>query len=448
MKAPLRPSAALAALALVASAAACTPDVANDPVPEALEFDTAASPPRAPQPTGLIVNPITGRIDFGLAGTPLPDDCSRAQSMSAAECQFDHYLETLDGFPSVSPAAAPATAPIAADTLTAGENVVAVALREPGAVPDLVVGFDEASRSVALRPLPSWAIGEYYFFGVRAYGGGVRASSGKEVVGSPTMALLKEDSSLTCGARSPAAIDPTCPAYELLSQSQPPADARSNLFTLEVIRQRYIALGVWQRLAAAGLPKEETGVAFGFPVHTGSVAELDPSVGLVPRATASNEIRIGVHGPVDAATVSAFVVREQPGSVVVMDLTAAATGDLALGFPRAEARFTGGVVVISGNAPFSVGHQYGIFMSNDVHAPDGKPLVPAPISVLLTLTAPLVDDHGKSQLSSVSDANAAELEKGRQSLATLFDNPVFGPLTGLSRENLVYCFAFTFQDPS
>src|SRR6188768_396426 len=100
MKAPLRPSAALAALALVASAAACTPDVANDPVPEALEFDTAASPPRAPQPTGLIVNPITGRIDFGLAGTPLPDDCSRAQSMSAAECQFDHYLETLDGFPS------------------------------------------------------------------------------------------------------------------------------------------------------------------------------------------------------------------------------------------------------------------------------------------------------------------------------------------------------------
>jgi hypothetical protein len=448
MKASLRPRATFAAFALFASAAGCTPDVANDPVPEALEFDTEASPPRAPQPTGLIVNPVTGHIDFGLAGTPLPDDCSQARGMSVAECQFDHYLETLDGFPSVSPAAAPVTAPIAADTLTAGKNVVAVALRDPSALPNLFVGFDAASRSVALRPLPSWALGEYYFFGVRAYGGGVRASSGKEVVGSPTFALLKEDSSLTCGASGPAAIDPSCPAYELLSQSQPPAEARTNLFTLEAIRQSYAALGVWQRLAAAGLPKEETGVAFGFPVHTGSVAELDPSVGLVPRITAPNEIQIGVHGPVDPATVAAFVVRERAGSVLVMDLTAAAAGNLVLGFPRVEARFTDGAVVISGSTPFSVGHQYGVFMTRDVLAPDGKPLVPAPISVLLTLTAPLVDEQGKSQLSSVSDADAAELEKGRLSLATLFDNPVFRGLTKLTRENLVYCFAFTFQDPS
>lgn len=448
MTAPLRQGAALAAVALVANAAGCTPDVGNDPVPEALEFDTEASPPRVPQPTGLVVNPLTGHIDFGLAGTPLPDDCSQAKGMSAAECQFDHYLETLDGFPTVSPATAPATAPLATDTLTAGKNVVVVALRDPRAVPDLAIGFDGTSRSLVLRSLPSWALGEYYFFGVRAYSGGVRASSGKDVVGSPTFALLKEDSSLTCGAPSPAALDPSCPAYELLSESQPPADARANLFTLEAIRQSYVALGVWQRLAGAGLSKEETGVAFGFPVHTGSVAEVDPSVGLVPRVTAPNEIRIGVHGPVDPATVSAFVVRERPGSVVVMDLTAAAAGNLVAGFPRADARFTDGDVVISGSEPFSKGHQYGIFMSHDVRAPSGDALVPAPISVLLTLTAPLTDDQGKSQLSSVSDADAVELEAGREQLATLFDNPVFSPLTGLTRESLVYCFAFTFQAPS
>jgi hypothetical protein len=443
----LRPGAALAAFALVANAAGCTPDVGNDPLPEALVFDTEASPPRVPQPTGLVVNPLTGHIDFGLAGAPLPEDCFQAQGMSAAECQFDHYLETLDGFPTVSPVAAPATAPLATDTLTAGENVVVVALREPTAVPKLALGFDDATQSVALRPLPSWALGEYYFFGVRAYGGGVRAASGKEVVGSPTFALLKEDSSLTCGAPNPAALDPSCPAYELLSQSQSPEDARTNVFTLELIRQSYAALGVWERLAAAGLPKQETGIAFGFPVHTGSVAEVDPSVGLVPQVTAPNEIRLGVHGPVDPATVSAFVVREQPGSVVVMDLTAAAAGNLVTGFPRVDARFTNSSVVISGSEAFSNGHQYGIFMSRDVHSPDGKPLVPAPISVLLTLTAPLVDTQGKSQLSSVSDADAAELEAGRQQLATLFDNPVFGPLTGLTRESLVYCFAFEFQAP-
>lgn len=448
MTALSRKRTALAALAVVASAAGCTPDVGDDPVPEALEFDTEASPPRVPQPIGLVVNPLTGHIDFGLAGTPLPDDCSQAQGMSVAECQFDHYLETLDGFPTASPATAPATAPLATDTLTAGENVVVVALRDPSAVPDLAIGFDDASRSLAVRALPSWAIGEYYFFGVRAYAGGVRASSGREVVGSPTMALIKQDSSLTCGAPSPDALDPRCPAYELLSQSQSPEEARTSVFTLEAIRQSYAALGVWQRLAAAGLPKEETGVAFGFPVHTGSVAEVDPTVGLVPRATAPNEIRIGVHGPVDPGTVSAFVVRERPGSVVVMDLTAAAAGNLVTGFPRVDARFADGNVVISSSAPFNDGHDYGIFMSRDVRAPSGAPLVPAPISVLLTLTAPLTDDRGKSQLPSVSDADAEMLEAGREQLAALFDNPVFGPLTGLTRESLVYCFAFTFQAPS
>jgi hypothetical protein len=442
-----RCSGALAALPLFVSAASCTPDVNNDPVPEALEFDTEASPPRVPQPTGLVVNPLTGHIDFALAGTPLPDDCSKPSSFSPAECEFNRYLETLDGFPTVSPASAPATAELDASTLTPGENVVVVAMRDPKAVPNVAAAFDDASRSIALRPLPSWSLGETYFVGIRAYRNGVRATSGKEVVGSPTFALLKEDASLTCGARSPAEIPKSCPAYELLAQTQPDAAARQNLVTLEAIRQSYVASGVWQRLAAAGLPKDETAVLFGFPVHTNSVAEVDPTVGLVPRGTAANEIRVAVHGPVDPDTVQGFVVREQPGSVVLMDLTAAAAGNLVTGFPRITAQFAGGNVVITGSADFVVGHQYGVFMTNSVHSPSGAPLVPAPISVLLTLTAPLVDDAGHSEISSVADSDAALLEVGRAELASLFDNPVFGPLTGLARDNLVYCFAFTFEAP-
>jgi len=445
-----RPSplgAALAALPLLAGAAACTPDVGNDPVPEALEFDTEASPPRVPQPTGLVVNPLTGHIDFALAGTPLPDDCSQATTLSPAACEFNHYLETLDGFPTVSPAAAPATAKLTAESLGADETVVVVALRHPSAGVAFATGFDDASRSLVVKPLPSWELGETYFVGVRAYAEGVRASSGAEVVGSPTFALLKEDSSLTCGAATPAAIEPDCPAYELLSQSQPDSAARQNAFTLEAIRQSYANAGVWERMAQAGLPKHEMGVLFGFPVHTASVAEIDPTLNLVPVVAAPNEIRVAVHGPVDASTVSGFVVRERPGSVVVMDLTAAATGDLVGGFPRIEAQFTSGHVSITSSAAFTPSHQYGIFMTRAVTNPSGAPLVPAPISVLLTLRAPLLDANGHSQIASVSDADAAELEAGRQQLATLFDNPVFGPLTGLTREELVYCFAFRFELP-
>jgi hypothetical protein len=432
---------ALGGVALLV-AASCTPDIGHDPVPEAMEFDTEAAPPRVPQPTSLIVNPTTGRIDFALAGTPLPADCAKSERLSPAECQFDRYLETLDGFPTLSPASAPATAPLEPGTLTLGDNVVVVPLRNPNATPDLALGFDAGTRALSLRPLPSWTLGETYFVAVRGYGKGVRASSGSEVVGSPTQALLKQESSLTCGAASPEAIDPKCPTLQLLAQSQPDAEARASAVTLEAIRRGYLASGIWQRLADAGLPKQEVAVLWQFPIHTASVAELDPSVGLVPRLTAANELRVAVHGAVDPASVSAFVVRKEPGSVVLMDLTAAATGDLVAGFPEIEAEYTGGAIVVRGKSAFAPGHQYGVFMTDGLRAPSGAPLVPAPISVLLSLAYPVADADGTSLVSSVADADAAVLEAGRAELATLFDNPVFGPLTGLSREHLVYCFAF------
>jgi hypothetical protein len=427
--------------------ASCTPDIGHDAVPEAMEFDTEATPPRVPQPTGLIVNPATGRIDFALAGTELPDDCSRSSALSPAECQFDKYLETLDGFPTLTPASAPATAPLDPSTLTLGSNVMVLPVKAPNATPDVVLGFDDTERALTLQAVPSWALGESYFVAVRAYAHGVRALSGTEVVGSPTQALLKEDSSLTCGATTPEAIDPKCPALALLAQTQPEAAARANAVTLEAIRQSYLASGVWQRLADAGLPKREVAVLWEFPIHTASVAELDPSVGLVPVVSTASELRVAVHGPVDAASVTAFVFRQSFGSVVLSDLTALAASDLTNAFPSIEASYENGAIVMKGGVPFVAGHQYGVFMTNALHAPGGVALVPSPVSVLLALPYPIADTKGKSLISSVADADAVALEAGRAQLAALFNNPIFGSLTGLTRDNLVYCFAFTFEAP-
>jgi hypothetical protein len=233
----------------------------------------------------------------------------------------------------------------------------------------------------------------------------------------------------------------------LLSQSQPEAVARESLVRLEQIRLGYAASGVWERMAEAGLPKAEIASLWGFPIHSGSVAELDPTVGLVPHVTAADEIRVDVQGPVDPATVTGFVIREAAGSVVLMDLTAAAAGDLVAGFPRISARYVDGAIVITGSEPFIDTHQYGLFMTRGVRDPSGAALVPPPISVLLTSLAPVADDAGHSLLSSVSDADAVELEAGRRQLAQLFDNPILAPLTGLVREDLVYCFAFELQAP-
>jgi hypothetical protein len=441
------------AIALAMFAGACTPDVGSSHIPTAMEFDLTATPPRVPQPTALVVNPATGLIDFGQTGTPLPPDCGTLPVPNQAQCQFDKWLQTLDGFPSLTTASAPASGALDPTTLTLGTNVVVFGLK--GGAP-LTTGpatsFDPTSRSLTVTPPGPWTLGEFYWMGVRGYTGGIRDAAGGEVVGSPTMALLKEPTSLTCDKTDPAMIDPHCPGYEVVASGNPmptPAEAAMQLLQLEAIRQAYLAGHGFDVMTASGLPTAELAVLWGFPIHTNSVPLLLPPTAAVPVVPAANEIVVGVQGPVDPATVSAFTVRVQNGPVVVMDLTAAAAGDLNAGFPPVGAVYLAtpgaalpGAIAIQFATPFPAGHQIGLFFTNAIHSPDGAPLVASPVSVLLSLTAPLVDSAGHSTVSGVADADAAALEAGRLALQPLLDNPIFSPLTGVTRANLVYCYAF------
>ena len=436
------------AVALTALAGACTPDVGSSPpAPTAMQFDLTAAPPRVPQPTALVVNPQTGHIDFSLAGTPIPDDCTTQTALTEAQCQFDQWLQTLDGFPSLGTATAPASAALDPATLTLGTNVDvfgAVVAQAP-LTTGLATSFDPTSNSLTVTPAGPWTLGEFYWMGVRGYANGIRDAAGGPVVGSPTMALLKQETSLTCDAADPTQVDPHCPGYEVVAQgATSPMAAATQLFQLEAIREAYLAGHGFDVMAASGLPKDEIAVLWGFPIHTNSVPLLLPGTAAVPHVPAANQILVGVQGPVDPATVSAFVVRVQNGPVVVMDLTAAAAGDLNAGFPPVAAVYVPsvGAVAIQFATPFPAGHQIGLFFTNGIHSPDGAPLVASPVSVLLTLTAPLVDSAGHSTVSGVADADAAALEGGRQALQPLFDNPIFTPLTGVTRANLVYCYAF------
>jgi hypothetical protein len=434
------------AIVLAALAVACTPDVGSTPVPTAMQFDLTATPPRVPQPTALIVNPQTGHIDFSLAGTPIPTDCATQTALTEAQCQFDQWLQTLDGFPSLSIASAPASAALDPATLTLGTNVVVFAAMGGAPVTTgLAPGFDGASTSLTVTPAGPWTLGELYWLGVRGYASGVRDAAGGEVVGSPTMALLKQDMSLTCGATDPTQLDPHCPGFEVVAQGNPsPAAAAVQLFQLEAIRQAYLAGHGFDVMAASGLPKAEIAVLWGFPIHTNSVPLLLPGTAAVPHVPAADQILVGVQGPVDPATVSAFAAPAQRGPVVVMDLSAVAAGDLTAAFPPVAAAYVAsvGAVAIQFSAPFPAGHEIGLFFTNALHSPDGAPLVASPVSVLLTLTAPLVDSAGHSTVSEVPDAQAAALEAGRQALAPLLDNQMITGLTGITRANLVYCYAF------
>jgi hypothetical protein len=194
----------------------------------------------------------------------------------------------------------------------------------------------------------------------------------------------------------------------------------------------------------SGLGAKDAGGGFGADAAIARLVYSDVPAETVP---APDEIHVAVQGSVDPSTVTPLAFMVAYGSVALLDTTALLAGSLVAGFPAIDASFTGGEIVIKAHAPLVAGHDYVIFMTDAVHDAGGNPLVPSPISVLLTLQGKLVDASGHSTISTVSDSDAATLEVNRVKLAMLFDTPGFAALSGITREKLVYAFGFTFGAP-
>lgn len=71
---------------------------------------------------------------------------------------------------------------------------------------------------------------------------------------------------------------------------------------------------------------------------------------------------------------------------------------------------------------------------------NGFPVQPAPAFALIRNAHPLVDENGASQVDSVPDATAQQLEPARAALQQLFDNAF---IIGLSREQIAAAWPFT-----
>ena len=430
---------------------ACTPDIATDPLPDVAEFDTAVSPPRVSEPTIAIINPTTGLIDLRATGVVVPADCHTQTVMPEAQCEFDQYLQSLDGFPTTGAVArTPFSAPLDPLTTTVPTNVAVVQVQGgvPAPVTDATLKFDEVNRYLEVHPkADSWPSGALVWIGVRGYANGVKTTTGNEVVASVPYNLLKRDfapgDSLLCG-QTAATVDGTCRFFALLSQQMSADAARASLGQLESLRLAMTGYHGWDLVAGFGIPKAETVVLWGFPTHSGPVIELNPPV-QVP-AVAGDQIQLAVNGAVDPATVIAFQPTVQAGSVYLMNLTALATGNLRDGFPVMTATFASGIITLKAAAPLTPGGLYAVIVSNQVKGPTGKAMVAPPVSVFLKARGPL-SVAGKSQVSTVGDANALALEAGRSQLSALLDNAMLGLLTGLNRDNIAYLYAFAVGAP-
>jgi len=419
--------------------AACTPEIGTDPVPASMPFDPTAVPPRVPEPTHVLVNPTTKRLDFAIAGITVPADCAAPGPLPQAQCEFYQYLQRLDGYPTVTPARTPAPGPIDPATLTP-DNVVVVDATSGQVVREVTLGFDAAAGYLTITPKTRWDVGHLYVIGVRGYARGIK-TGGREIVAPVPYYLLKQDSSLTCGATAPEAIADTCPPYALLASSMAPAAARTTALQLEALRASYNQLHTTELLAMPGnIPRGELAMYWAFPTHSSPVAEVDPPTGAVPKLVDANTLSVTVNGALDPAKLVPTVAGK-PGTVTLLDLTEVMAMNLAAGLPAFTASLQAPTLSLKTTAPLVPGHQYGLFLTSGITSPDGKPLVPSPVSFLLTARGALVKD-GKSQVGGVSDADAVMLESGRAALRELFDNAAIQVIIGLDRAKLAYVYAF------
>ncbi|MDJ0766055.1 MAG: hypothetical protein QNJ97_23925 [Myxococcota bacterium] len=442
-------------------AATCTPDIDQDPKPEfaIMEFDPDTG--RVPEPIGLVINPVTGLIDLDLVDIDVPADCQNIPTdnpMPMAECEFLQYLESLDGFPTVGAATAPASAPIDVATATlAPQTGTLIAAGSSGHVltPDNAnVTFNAATNKLQIEPLDGWQIGSDYVLAVRGHEAGVKTIDGLPFNGSLTYFFLRQDASLTCDAATPAAISDDCVYFGLVAGSVPdPNIARETLALLEEIRLGYTNGGVWDVLTTFGWTRKDAAVVWSFRTHSNPVVENNPTLGMLPVVEqANNVVALPVKGAIAPATLTAHSIdsiENQNGSVLLLNLTKLEGMDLINGFPSFTPSFDGSRIVMTTDDPLIDGDFYGILLRNTITDTSGKPLVPSPLTVLLRSRGSLLKADGTTAVSSITDAEAQEAEPGRVTLAELLDNDLFPALTaGLQREDIAFVYAFVYPDPT
>ena len=483
---------------------ACTPDVASDLKPAYLEFDTDTS--RIPQPTAILINPQTGMIDLGLFGYEIPDkpgDCLNLSpaGMSSAECEFYQFMESLDGFPTVMGIEVPASHTLDMHTVSLGENLIVVDVTRNALADNIVAEFDSATNYLRVERKGGWEVGHTYIAGVRGYDDGVKASDGSRVVGPYVYSLLKRTESLVnCEPDGdlppgpPGEVDPECMYYQLVASLQGDSETPALLYSLEVIRQSLLhPINVWTVLQEFGLQKDQAAIGWIFPIHSASVAELQPAWNppQVPVVDyQSNKVNLTVKGSIDEQTIRTWTLSNPDGTVFLINTTKlqqlltilqeaginleeldlsslqgfidiiislpALMGKCGFLFskcinmiqealPSFDVKYVDQSLELTSQTDLIPEDLYVVLLATEaedgragITDPDGKPLVPSPVTVLLRSRFELVDQSGHSLVSAADDETAHTLEEARILLQELIDND----LIGLTRENIAYLFAF------
>lgn len=452
----------LAAAALLA--AACTPEIANDPVAARVIaiYEPAAATPVLPLPNDLALDAASGLLT-------VPD----GEGDSAAQKDFNAYLRTLDGFPTSATPSLTFSGPLDPKTLTAA-NIRVLDLTDPAAVTELSglrLDWSESALTLSIRDLKLSRARTYAVAVLGSAAGGLTGPGGEEVVGSATFALLRARRPLvTC---SDLASVECRPATALID------DADSAL-KLERARRRLQPGLAW--LEGKGVAREALAAFWSFSTVRLPLATFDPAEDIVPfpntLAMADGKVNLPAQPNEDALTTqlrlrvnqldgfstSAALVTEAGETTGAADLRLDSASLNASQFklfnlanPAEEVplkvlcRSCGAAGKAPGVEPDQVAllpqkplrsrTRYGVLWLEGARGLDGKPVRASSTFVLARSRAPLLAG-AKSTVSAVDDATAARLEDLRAQLAPAL---LGADQKGLSRDKVLLAWDFTTQ---
>lgn len=482
---------------LVLLVPSCSPDIPRDPAPTdtiIAEFDPGASVPVVPLPNDLARDPASGKIVV----PPSPSD-------SPAQRQFnEEYLGALAGFPFESSGSVKLSGDLRADSVNPSTVVAFDITAAPQ--PVVVAPTYADKTITIPPPGGQWLRGHRYAVALIGGPNGVRGANGETVIGSETWALVSSPNSLvTCTDLTAPDCRPTVDVIptDKIDLGEQLAEQTASAIQLEQIRRGYAPL--LDALAAPPLSVERANIpiVWTFTIVDASEVTFDPAQNVIPFP--NDVVRTGPNGTValpnprtgtpptaaecaaaeDASlqlvcglnTLDGFSTLAPPisensdsagaleqGIVDASSLDTRTVGLVVLGSeaPAAERttpKYTPclncqsstsatGMMQTSPqqlqwrlDAPLDEKTTYFGFVTSGVRDVTGKPVIASPTFALLRSRTPLVD-NGKSTVSIISDAQAAQLEPLRAALAPAFDGL---EASGVPRASLALAFPFTTQ---
>lgn len=420
---------------------------ADPPVPYAwIHYDPGAQ--QLPMPSDLVWDESSRRLALPIGPDTPPAEAALREALNLSDGWSTTTAITFEASEALDPAT------VTADSVQVWEMGL-----EPLQLGALEVSLDPGSHRVEIGPPPGgWAPGGHYTVVIHHADGGLRTAAGEPVGPDAAFTYLLADEPLTDHPRA-----------------FPGGSAAEQAETAEALEQVRLALEpALQHAEATGLARADLSAVFSFHVTRWPELAMDPdsqrmplpfdllidgSTGLVhlppspgddaleadAKAVAntlrgfsvSADLSFEATADLDPRTVTEDTVQLWDLSQTPVRIPAAVSAWREQGLCDTEPEGCVYVQLDPEPLPLDPGTTYAVVVTGGITDVWGEPLQPMPIGHLLKLPHPLIEG-GVSQIGTLSDEQAAQIEPVRAKLQGLFET--------LERGAVVAAWPFTTMD--